>query len=289
VFIGDSFTFGVGIDYPKTFVGIIGAQLLNKGIEVLNAGVSGYCPSIYFRKIDHLMREAEVQFQELVVLLDISGPENETYYYEIGPLGNVIGKSSDWARTIGEGSRSGISFQVFRFLRDHTVLFRHLWWSVRDELAPPLIDLRRSRWTVDQDLFDSYGRDGLEKMKKPMDQLVTLLETKHIPLTIAVYPWPDQIWYQDEDSIQVHFWQKWSKEHNVTFINLFPAFFNDPPRQVIKKYFITGDMHWNEAGHSLAAQTFLSSYRKTTGHDMCRQDQTKTNSGRSWITSHVDR
>ena len=39
VFIGDSFTEGVGLDYEKTFVGIIDNVFSKKNIEVLNAAV----------------------------------------------------------------------------------------------------------------------------------------------------------------------------------------------------------------------------------------------------------
>lgn len=38
LFIGDSFTEGIGLGFERTFVGIIGDELSNQGIDVLNAG-----------------------------------------------------------------------------------------------------------------------------------------------------------------------------------------------------------------------------------------------------------
>ena len=57
LFIGDSFTEGVGIEYKDTYVGIIDRKLKerNKNIEVLNAGVQSYSTSIYLSKIYHLI------------------------------------------------------------------------------------------------------------------------------------------------------------------------------------------------------------------------------------------
>lgn len=55
VFIGDSFTEGVGLNYEDTFVGIIDAYLSKYSISVLNAGVSSYSPKIYYRKIKNLI------------------------------------------------------------------------------------------------------------------------------------------------------------------------------------------------------------------------------------------
>ena len=72
VFMGDSFTQGVGIDYPMTFVGRIAEALSAKGIEVLNAGVSSYSPIIYWKKTQHLVEKLAFNFDEMVVFLDIS-------------------------------------------------------------------------------------------------------------------------------------------------------------------------------------------------------------------------
>src|SRR5712692_8407728 len=47
LFIGDSFTEGLGVEYEKTFVGIIENKLRAEGIEVLNASVASYSPIIY--------------------------------------------------------------------------------------------------------------------------------------------------------------------------------------------------------------------------------------------------
>ena len=46
LFIGDSFTEGVTLNYEDTFVGIIDSKLIDKQIEVLNAGRSSYSPII---------------------------------------------------------------------------------------------------------------------------------------------------------------------------------------------------------------------------------------------------
>lgn len=66
-----------------------------------------------------------------------------------------------------------------------------------------------------------------------------------------VYPLPDQIAAHDRDSIQVRYWRAWSAKHDVRFINGFEPFFREPAEIVLKKYFIPGDVHYNEAGHRL--------------------------------------
>src|SRR5713226_5633048 len=53
LFLGDSFTEGVGLPWEKTFVGIFQSHFPD--VEVLNAGVLGYSPSIYLRQVERLL------------------------------------------------------------------------------------------------------------------------------------------------------------------------------------------------------------------------------------------
>ena len=53
VFIGGSYTEGFMVNYEDSFVGIIDKKLKKYNIDVLNAGVVGYSPSIYYAKIKY--------------------------------------------------------------------------------------------------------------------------------------------------------------------------------------------------------------------------------------------
>ena len=72
LFIGDSFTEGVLLNYEDTFVGIIDSSFIDKQIEVLNAGRSSYSPIIYWLKIKHLIEVVRLMFDEVVVYIDIA-------------------------------------------------------------------------------------------------------------------------------------------------------------------------------------------------------------------------
>jgi lysophospholipase L1-like esterase len=93
-----------------------------------------------------------------------------------------------------------------------------------------------------------------------MSQLAELLRSRGIRLTVAVYPWPDQIWRQDRDSLQVTAWKQWAEVERVDFIDFFPAFFAEPAQQVLARYFIPGDEHFSAEGHRLVATAFLRQF-----------------------------
>jgi hypothetical protein len=126
----------------------------------------------------------------------------------------------------------------------------------------PATNQRRALWTVQPSYYEGYGRRGLQRAATSMDLLHELLVAHSIRLAVAVYPWPDQVLYDDLESVQVAIWGNWCEERGLRFVNLFPPFFgDDPAEERLARYFIPNDTHLNAAGHRLVASQFLELYR----------------------------
>jgi hypothetical protein len=273
VFIGDSFTEGSGVSYEDTFVGRIDTELGRQGIQVLNAAAVSYSPIIYYRKMRYYIRHG-FTLSELVVFLDISDVQDEVMY-TFDAEENVVWDEARKAvedeanrRHGGEPQPDPLKFTaVGRVLADHTLAAAQAYrllsrLAYGDPYGSP-IGRRRGLWTVDDRFFAEYGREGLRNAEVHMDQLLQLCREEGVRLTVAVYPWPDQIVRADLDSRQARFWRAWAQARNVDFLDYFPEFINKtPPRQVLERYFIPEDIHWNEAGHRLVADFFLEHYRQ---------------------------
>jgi len=269
LFLGDSFTEGLGLEYSSTFVGMIGEALSGKNREVLNAGVSSSSPIIYWRKTKYLLETVGLRFDEAVVFIDISDAQDEATAYDLDSYGNVIDRTV--APVIHQPLTFG--FRLRSMVKEETVVSATLLKAIqnirnREEVANDEEHMKyatgrdRALWTTEPRLWEQYGRFGVERERFYMDKLATLLSARHIPLTVAVYPWPDQIIQNDLDSKQVHIWQDWSREHGAKFINYFPDFISNGAsmegrKHVIEKFFIPHDVHWNREGHQLIANRFL--------------------------------
>jgi len=212
-------------------------------------------------------------FHELIVFLDISDIEDEAIIYDIdsndvvvdSPLSPVtdafmlaqrarVEPEKAWKTRLKESS---VLLRLADALKD---------WLVSEPSAAPAaeepwqapIGLERASWTFDEELYQRYGRDGLEQARVAMERLLDQLRAHSAELTLVVYPWPDQIAARDEPSRQVTYWRSWAARHGVRFIDLFPAFIgDDDPDRVLKQYFIAGDVHFNEDGHRLIGEQFL--------------------------------
>lgn len=259
VFIGDSFTEGIGVDYEKTFVGLVAQALEPKGVEVLNAGCASYSPIIYYRKVRWLLDQG-LRFDELAVYIDVGDVQDEVTYFLDGD-GNV---ASDELRRLRE-ERANIRYPLPRplqnltvrqFLKRNTIGLFALYEGM--EKAVGNEDRRDALWTVDPRLFEQFGREGLSRARRNMDLLAEILGQQGIRLTVAVYPWPDQIRRGDLRSLQVSFWHQWAAGKGAGFVDYFPRFVDVArSREVLAREFIRGDIHWNEAGHQAIADGFL--------------------------------
>ena len=121
-------------------------------------------------------------------------------------------------------------------------------------------DLRTSAWTFDDARWRDYGAEGRQRAAAQMDALWSMLQDRGIPLVLAVYPWPDQLFHDPQAPRHQGFWRRWSEDRGVTFISLFPAFTEAAPRDVLRRYFIPHDFHWNAEGHKLVARKFLEQF-----------------------------
>jgi hypothetical protein len=261
--MGDSYVYGVGLAYENTFVSLFASELADKDVEVLNAGVISYSPAIYFKKTEYLLQDMGLRFDHLMVFLDISDIQDEAEFYD------TTDERVVWIR--------GQAPAIREFLYEYTTIPRNL-WELSEELYDAITDAPdthrteedrqyganeyRSLWTVDESAYSDYGAVGLEKAKKHMNLLDGLLRRHRVTMTLVVYPWPTQILHGDLDSIQVRVWREWAFEHSVDFIDLFPDFIQpgQAPREVIRKYFIPGDIHWNEEGHRLVSAKLLDAW-----------------------------
>lgn len=262
--LGDSFAEGVGVEYPQTCVGIIEESLAAKRVEVLNAAVASYSPTIHLAKARHLLQTTGLQFQEAIVFLDIVDVEDELFRYDLNAGGRVVVRPTTavpaQAHEAFKRSRRTAAYQFFLensagFRLFGVELPRALW---RKDYA---INLRPTLWTFDERLYEELGKPGLALMRQRMDALVALVKPRGIKLTVVVYPWPDQIYYRDVDSRHARFWRQWAVEQGVGFVNLFPAFIQGGnARAALDRLFLPADGHWNEAGHRLAAENILRDY-----------------------------
>jgi hypothetical protein len=263
LFMGDSFTEGIGLDWDKSFVGLVAQALDKEGVEVLNGGCVSYSPTIYYRKVRWLLDEG-FKCDDLVVYIDMGDIQDEVCY-RLDASGSVAADEMRRIREERENIRYGLppflhNLHLRLLLKKRTIALFALYELVEDALKTD--DRRAAMWTLDPRLYEEFGREGLLNADEHMSLLDDLLRPRGIRLTVAVYPWPDQIRRNDLESLQVTFWRRWAADHGAAFIDYFPLFVDkSKSRETLRRDFIRGDIHWSEDGHRRVANGFLDYWR----------------------------
>ena len=278
-FIGDSFTEGIGLPFEQTFVGMLSKNHPN--LKIANLAVASYSPSIYLAKIKHLIDEGFV-FRNIIVFVDISDIQDESVYRSVD--GNIfIGTPPVKTRYSAIKRKLGQNFPLTAFAK-RTLLktktdsgrYQAVEFEEASEATPGYDNIianqsiyshgyERSAWTYKPDTsgYGKLGVDGsISKALDNMGQLHKLLTKRDVGLSVAVYPWPGTLKYDQLDSKQVKIWEDFCKDKCDKFYNLFTPFFAEAARTtvdaVISKYFFKDDVHLNAEGNSLIATQLLN-------------------------------
>ncbi|MGQ0682897.1 hypothetical protein [Bradyrhizobium sp.] len=265
--IGDSFAEGIGMRFEDSFAGRLqrAGEARGDKVEFLDAGVASYSPSIYYRKVKHLL-ESGLEFDEVMVFSDTSDVTDEAASYF------CIDEDPKYRAycTASEGSmQPDARPKKSEFFIDRFVITNRLRISLKRWIQSLLgnrkqalsTDRGRIGWSIQG--FDVSGETrplgaegGIARSLQNMGKLADLLAARNIPLSIVVYPWAQQIAQGDRDSRQVALWRGFCEKRCKTFINLFPVLFAEAEadRNWYERLYIVGDDHFSAEGNALVAR-----------------------------------
>ena len=132
--------------------------------------VISYCPIIYYRKVRHLLDDVGLHFDALVVYIDIGDIQDEVTY-KLDANGNVrsrpVRRVQELAADQAHGGRGFFRFpRLKKFLDRNSLLWSHAYVGL--ERLFPMEGNRAGLWTVHDDVFEAYGREGLELARQNM-------------------------------------------------------------------------------------------------------------------------
>jgi lysophospholipase L1-like esterase len=268
MFIGDSFTEGIGVPWEDTWVGIVAGRLAEQDIDVLNAGVTSYCPKTAYYKTKALLA-AGLQVSHLIFFIDVSDMADELIFNDFRPASPDA--DDVWTdRYVKTPYRP--AFHQFS-LTYHTILrmrgrdpWRQTVFTDRQSGASFVFTnfiSEREGWTRgnQHEWLDAAQRSASYYVAK----LAALCREHGIEFEIGIYPWPQEIEANETQSRYREFWLGFAAEHHIGCYDLHPVMLPPDPAAraaILAQDFIANDVHWNAAGHRLVAAEFLRQYRE---------------------------
>jgi len=220
VFLGDSFTEGVGFPEARTLSGFAEAALNKDGgdLEILNGGRVSYSPLLEFQRLARFFA-AGYRADAVVLLPDLSDVQDEIDYssrYEFsatgeplrfrgsryGPLQVAVYNHSALARGIKRRSERGIDAPAPRLLAEERLRLAHTTdpLSARDLLAASGHGrhLLRPNWIFHRPSLDGWVESGFRSLEGNVVRAKRLAEKNRARFLIVIYPWPQMLYTRDD-------------------------------------------------------------------------------------------
>ena len=287
LFIGDSFTEGVGVKYEDTYVGLIESNLKTKSndIEVLNAGVQSYSTSIYLSKLYHLLERKKLPITDVVVVISGGDIFDDHYkYLDLNDdfiLNHVDQKNKYIIKMINFFKSNTLTYQLITRITPPKVIperiksifskkdsdknynqkEKNLLSISNDEIDQmEFLNHKDYAYLYSSIEFNKWGKKAIDKSMSNLKEIIKITAKKNINLNIF-YLYEPVILLRKPNQIQfdylINSFKGLEKENvNVNFINnIYKEYKNS--YEAYKNLFFIKDIHWNKRGNAKVAKEIL--------------------------------
>jgi lysophospholipase L1-like esterase len=224
VFLGDSFTEGLGYVQSETLSGVAERALSTAGrrCEVLNGGRSSYSPILEYQRLKRFLA-AGYHTDTVVLLYDVSDAEDEIFYasrYQLSAKGEPERFRGwcyhPWLKSLY--NHSALARRLRRMMLDPGTVTHPGPQDARDHRVPPdfapgappisarrLVELSpwaygvlRANWTAHPASLAGWAENGLRASFDNLRRIQRLTRKHGIRLLLVIYPIP-QMLYTRED------------------------------------------------------------------------------------------
>ena len=288
LFIGDSFTEGVGVKYEDTYVGLIESNLKTKSndIEVLNAGVQSYSTSIYLSKLYHLLERKKLPITDVVVVISGGDIFDDHYkYLDLNDdfiLNHVDQKNKYIIKMINFFKSNTLTYQLITRITPPKVIperiksifskkdsdknynqkEKNLLSISNDEIDQmEFLNHKDYAYLYSSIEFNKWGKKAIDKSMSNLKEIIKITAKKNINLNIF-YLYEPVILLRKPNQIQfdylINSFKGLEKENvNVNFINnIYKEYKNS--YEAYKNLFFIKDIHWNKRGNAKVAKEILN-------------------------------
>ena len=272
LFIGDSFTEGVGVEYQNTFVGKIDEKIISVSNDhkVLNAGVVSYSPTVILSKLNYLINIKNYPITKVFVVLCNGDIHDDLYRYN-GIDEKFVVSHNDFLNIkilvdINNFIKSNtITYQFIKRITPLSNLFESLKTDKPDfenyDLKKVLSILNNKpdqKHAIDKKEFDKWGNLGLEKSKDYIQQINKLLNKKNIDFTLVYLEEPIFMLNSVNSDFYKNFWDNIALTNNFDFIFVSDFHKNEKDKfKIYKDLFFIGDNHFNDKGNEIIAKEII--------------------------------
>ena len=276
IFLGGSITYGMGLKYEKSFVGLVDSKIEKYSIK--NLGVAGYSPTIFSYQLEKLIKK-NIKPKKIFIVLDIVDVTNEAkgwvynkkFEHPVRLLTkDIINLEDNKERESGFKNFKDNNFKATRIIARYiNNSLRNLRYNFSQSKKKNKIP-GKSGWgdflytNVENTNLDHWRPVGFNKtisiIKNEYKKIGKLSKKIDSELYIIIYPWPDTLFFGQE----IFNWESFGSELCLLsecnkLISLFPELEKVKAENTdwLTKLFNENDLHLTSFGQKIIAKKVL--------------------------------
>lgn len=266
---GDSFTYGVGIEYEKTYVGLIEKKFSN--YNVYNFGVGSYSPSVYLYKLKKTI-EKNIIPEKILLFLDLTDLIDEasrwTYDESIVNVRlatNYVYKNSKKKEKFTKKNFKLIN-NISSYINYHSRNLREFANIKFNEKRKIKTSIQGSFTYKDLNSLDKrFWKNGIflkgkNNLKKRLSQISDISKKNNIEFYLIIYPWAETLEFGQKKFSWSNFAKEICSDKNCNLIDTIPDFQNYKNENInwSSELYFLNDEHFNDKGANLLFNSIVT-------------------------------
>lgn len=256
---GDSFTYGVGIDYDKTYVGLLEND--NKNFNFYNFSVGSYSPSVHLYKLKKILSK-NIFPEKIILFLDFTDVLDEVNRWEYDENLNLVNLKSDnlYQRSLRKKKFTKRNFKIMTNISSY---INYNLRNVREKTKIKFQNERKIKTSIqgsftykDKEMLDkrfwkeNTFDEGIATLKLRLTEISKISKKNDFEFFIVIYPWAETLEFGQEKFNWSKFVHQLCLKINCKVVDAIPEFEKYKEQNInwsTDLYFLN-DEHFNEDG-----------------------------------------
>ena len=270
---GDSFTYGVGIEFDKTYAGLISNNL--KNYNVYNFAVGSYSPSVHLYRLKRVI-EKNIIPNKIILFLDLTDVIDEATRWDYDEKKGGVKLYNNY---IYKNSIKKQKFVKKNFKITNNII-SYLNFTIRSLRETVKINLKKPRkiktsiqgnftYTELERLDERFWKKntfkkGIKTIEKRLTQISNISKNNNAEFFVVIYPWSETLEFGQEKFNWSKFVNNLCNKEKCKVIDSIPFFQNYKNKNInwsTDLYFLN-DEHFNEKGAYLLYKTVMQKITK---------------------------
>ena len=269
---GDSFTYGVGIEYEKTFAGLLEKKYSD--YNVYNFGVGSYSPSVHLFKLKKILKKNIIP-EKILLFLDLTDLIDEANRWEYDYDLNEVRLTTSY---IYDNSKKKEKFtkRNFKLVTNVSSYLNYQSRNLRELTNIKLKNKRKIKTSIqgsftykDPITLDKrfWSEETFSKGKKNLEkrllQIAEISKENNIEFYLIIYPWAETLEFGQKKFSWSDFAKEICSNKNCNLIDAIPNFrkYKDQNINWSTELYFLNDEHFNEKGANLLYKTVVKNLK----------------------------